>query len=155
MEKSGAKWGIYMFLGEYHHSLDEKGRITIPAKYREMLGENFVITRGIEHCIYVYPLTTFEKITSKLETLPFTKSDARRFTRFFLSGASNCSFDKQGRIMIAAPLLSYSELKKDCVIVGSGDRLEIWNQEKWEEFMDVATNEMSDIAEGLFDNGNA
>lgn len=142
-----------MFMGEYHHTLDEKGRLTMPAKYREILGDNFVITRGIENCIYVYREDTFEKITKKLEHLPFTKKDARQFTRFFLSGASLCCLDKQGRVIIPSPLSNYAFLKKECVIVGVSDRLEIWAKEKWEEFMTGAYSEMSDIAEGLFQEG--
>ena len=85
-----------MFMGEFHHSIDEKGRLIIPAKYREMLGESFVITRGIEHCLYVYPTESFQNIVSKLESLPFTKKDARSFNRFFMSGATAIEFDKQG-----------------------------------------------------------
>lgn len=151
MVDCGEKWGISMFMGEYHHSVDEKGRLIIPSKFREILGEKFVITRGIENCIFVYAEEDFQKIVKKLETLPFTKKDARQFTRFFLSGASEAEFDKQGRIHINAPLTSYANLKKECVIIGSGDRLEIWSKEDWDSFFDTAKDNMSDIAENLFD----
>ena len=139
-----------MFIGEYHHTIDEKGRIIIPAKFREELGDNFIITRGIENCLYVYPNNSWEQITDKLSSLPFTRKDARQFTRFFLSGATTVELDKQGRINLTAPLIDYASLKKNCVIVGSGDRIEIWSQEIWNDFFNSAVNNMSDIAENLF-----
>ena len=140
-----------MFIGEFHHNIDEKGRIAIPSKYREILGNNFVITRGIEHCIYVYPETTFNHIVTKLESLPFTKKDARAFMRFFMSGATAVELDKQGRVNVPSPLSSYANLSKKCVIVGTGDRLEIWDEEAFNEFMSSCNDEMSDIAENLFE----
>ena len=140
-----------MFIGEFHHNLDEKGRIAIPSKYREILGQNFVITRGIEHCIYVYPETTFNHIVTKLESLPFTKKDARAFMRFFMSGATAVELDKQGRVNVPSPLISYANLSKKCVIVGTGDRLEIWDEEAFNEFICSCNDEMSDIAENLFE----
>ena len=140
-----------MFMGEYHHTIDEKGRIIIPSKFREDLGEKFIITRGIENCLYVYSLESWGKITNKLETLPFTKKDARQFTRFFLSGATAADFDKQGRINIAQPLISHAKLQKECVIVGVGNRLEIWAEQEWNDFFETASLNMSDIAENLFE----
>ena len=140
-----------MFIGEYHHNIDDKGRIAIPSKYRDILGNSFVITRGIEHCIYVYPNDTFNHIVTKLESLPFTKKDARAFTRFFMSGATAIELDKQGRVNIPSPLITYANLFKKCVIVGTGDRLEIWNEEAFNEFMSSCNDEMSDIAENLFE----
>ncbi len=151
MVDCGEKWGISMFMGEYHHSIDDKGRLIIPAKFREGLGEKFIITRGIENCLFVYSEQDFKKIVNKLETLPFTKKDARQFMRFFLSGASEAEFDKQGRIHITSPLISYAELEKECIIIGSGDRLEIWSSKAWNDFFDSAKDNMSDIAENLFD----
>lgn len=139
-----------MFMGEYHHTIDEKGRIIIPSKFREDLGEKFIITRGIENCLFVYSLSSWEKITNKLESLPFTKKDARQFVRFFLSGATTAEFDKQGRVNITSPLISYANLQKDCVVIGTGDRLEIWSQEDWNAFFESASSNMSDIAENLF-----
>ena len=150
MVDSGEKWGIFMFMGEYHHTIDEKGRIIIPSKFREELGEKFIITRGIENCLFVYSLSSWEKITNKLESLPFTKKDARQFVRFFLSGATTAEFDKQGRVNVTSPLISYANLQKDCVVIGTGDRLEIWSQEDWNAFFDSASSNMSDIAENLF-----
>ncbi len=139
-----------MFMGEFHHSLDNKGRIIIPAKFREELGDKFVITRGIENCLFAYPMTNWEKITTKLESLPFTKKDARQFVRFFLSGATTAEFDKQGRINITPPLIDYAKITKECVVIGTGDRLEIWSLEAWNEFFNSAKDNMSDIAENLF-----
>lgn len=139
-----------MLMGEYHHSIDEKGRLIIPSKFRSELGESFVVTRGLENCLFVYSLVEWEKIVNKLKQLPFTKKDARNFTRFFLSGATTLEFDKQGRINISSPLATYANLEKECVIVGVNDRLEIWAKESWEKFLDTNQDALSDIAENLF-----
>ena len=139
-----------MFIGEYHHTIDEKGRRIIPAKFRGELGTNFIVTRGIENCLFVYSEDSWTKIVDKLETLPFTKKDARAFIRFFLSGATIAEFDKQGRINITSPLISYAKINKECVIIGTGDRLEIWSEESWNDFFTSAKDNMSDIAENLF-----
>lgn len=141
--------GDFMFMGEYHYSIDEKGRLTIPAKLRYELGENFIVTRGLDGCLFVYPKSEWENIIQKYKELPNTK-DARNFMRFFLSGATVCEFDKQGRINISAPLTKYAELKKDCVIIGVNDRLEVWSKERWESFIDTNEDSLSDIAEKLF-----
>ncbi len=140
-----------MFMGEYHHTIDDKGRMIIPSKFRENLGEKFVVTRGLDNCLFVYSHDSFQKIVERLETLPFTKKDARLFMRFLLSGASEAEFDKQGRIHISAPLISHAGLKKECVIIGTGDRLEIWAEDAWNDFFNSASDNMSDIAENLFD----
>ena len=139
-----------MFIGEYHHTIDEKGRIIIPAKFRGELGTNFIVTRGIENCLFVYSLDNWAKITDKLSSLPFTKKDARTFNRFFMSGATSVELDKQGRVNISQPLIDYASLIKDCVVIGTGDRLEVWSQESWESFFDSTKDSMSDIAENLF-----
>lgn len=150
MVAGGEKWGIYMFMGEYHHSIDDKGRLIIPAKFRSELGDKFIITRGIENCLFAYPEKRWEEIVHKLESLPFTKKDARNFTRFFLSGATVAEFDKQGRVNITSPLINYASIEKDCVIIGTGDRLEIWSEDAWNSFFNSASINMSDIAENLF-----
>ena len=151
MVESGEKWGIdNMFIGEYHHTIDDKGRIIIPAKFRDELGSNFVVTRGIESCLFVYPNKNWEQICEKLNSLPFTRKDARVFNRFFMSGATNVELDKQGRINISAPLIAHANLKKDCVVIGTGDRLEIWSKEDWDSFFNSNKDSMSDIAENLF-----
>ena len=139
-----------MFMGEYHHSIDDKGRLIIPSKFRTELKDKFIITRGIENCLFVYPEDRWEQIVHKLESLPFTKKDARNFTRFFLSGATVAEFDKQGRINITSPLIAYAGIEKDCVVIGTGDRLEIWSKTAWENFFNSASINMSDIAENLF-----
>lgn len=139
-----------MFIGEYHHTIDEKNRIIIPAKFRGELGKEFIVTRGIENCLFVYSLENWAKITTKLNALPFTKKDARTFNRFFMSGATNVELDKQGRVNVTAPLIDYANIVKDCVIVGTGDRLEIWAQEAWNDFFNSTKDSMSDIAENLF-----
>ena len=124
-----------MFMGEYHHTIDEKGRLIIPAKFREELGTRFIVTRGLEKCLYVYSIREWENIVAKLKTLPFTKKDVRTFIRSFFSGATECEFDRQGRINITSPLVSYADIKKECVVIGANDRLEIWSKESWEKFM--------------------
>ena len=150
MVDSGEKWGIKMFIGEYHHTIDEKGRIIIPAKFREELGNSFIITRGIENCLFVYSMDNWERICNKLNSLPFTKKDARNFMRFFLSGATSVELDKQGRVNVTSPLIDYANLEKECIVIGTGDRLEIWSSDNWNSFMDSTKDSMSDIAEGLF-----
>ena len=150
MVESGEKWGMHMFIGEFHHTIDDKGRIIIPSKFREKLGNQFIITRGIDNCLFVYSNDDWMKITNKLSSLPFTKRDARIFNRFFLSGATDVELDKQGRVNISSPLISYANLTKDCVIIGTGDRLEIWAEESWNSFFNSTKDNMSDIAENLF-----
>ncbi len=140
-----------MLMGEYHHNIDEKNRLVIPNKYREELGNAFIITRGIEKCLYVYAMPEWEKLVNKLNTLPFTKKDARAFSRSFFSGATVCEFDKSGRINIASPLVSYADLSKECVIIGVNDRLEIWSLDRFNAFMDENEEKLEDIAEHLFE----
>ena len=140
-----------MFMGEHHHNIDDKNRLIIPSKFREELGDEFIITRGIENCLFVYAKDEWQKIVTKLESLPFTKKDARNFIRFFLSGAAVAEFDKQGRASITQTLANYANLKKECVIIGAGNRLEVWSKEDWDDFFNSAKDNMSDIAENLFD----
>ncbi len=146
---SGAKWGDLMFMGEYHHTVDDKGRLTIPSKIRYELGETFVITRGLDNCLFIYPKNEWINIIGKYKELPNTK-DARNFMRFFLSGAVECEFDKQGRINISTPLMKYADLIKECVIIGVNDRLEIWSKDRWENFISENEDSLSDIADNLF-----
>ncbi len=138
-------------MGEYHHNIDDKLRMIIPSKFRDELGESVVVTRGLENCLFVYSLTEWSQIVSKLKSLPFTKKDARNFTRIFLSGATVCEFDKQGRIKITTPLADYADIKKECVIIGVNDRLEIWSLSKWNNFFDEKSVSLSDMADHLFD----
>lgn len=139
-----------MFMGEYHHNIDDKGRLIIPSKFRDDLGDKFIVTRGIEECLFVYSLSEWNNIIEKLKTLPFTNKSARTFMRMFLSGATECELDKNGRINIAMPLTSYASLTKECVIIGVNDRLEIWSEDKFNNFFDENIENFSEIAEDLF-----
>jgi MraZ protein len=136
-------------MGEYHHTVDSKGRMIIPAKFRDNLGESFVLTRGLDQCLFGYPLSEWKILEDKLKTLPLTKKDARAFTRFFFSGAVECELDKQGRVNIATPLLSYAGLEKECVVLGVSNRIEVWSKEKWEEYFAASEESFSDIAENM------
>ena len=140
-----------MLIGEFHHNIDDKNRLIIPAKFREDIGLEFVLTRGLDGCLFVYSLGEWEKIVNKLQALPFTKKDARTFKRFFLSGATICNFDKQGRINIPSPLMTYASIQKECVIIGVDDRLEIWDATKFNSLALESDELMSDITENLFD----
>lgn len=142
-----------MLIGEYHHNIDDKGRLVIPTKYREELGNEFIITRGIEKCLYVYSYAEWEKLVNKLNTLPFTKRDARTFSRSFFSGANVCEFDKNGRINITSPLVSYAGLTKECVIIGVNDRLEIWDNEVFNALLNENSEKLDEVAEHLFEDG--
>ena len=147
MEESG---GFLMFMGEFHHNIDDKGRLVIPNKFRLELGERFIITRGLEKCLYAYSMTEWNNMVSKLKQLPFTKKDARTFIRSFFSGAAECEFDRQGRINITSPLVSYADLTKECVVIGANDRLEIWGKANWDNFFEENSEKLEDIAENLF-----
>ena len=138
-----------MFMGEYHQKIDDKGRLTIPSKLRNDLGNNFILTRGLDGCLFLYPKDTWNKIVSSYENLPNIK-ESRNFMRFFLSGANIQDFDKQGRINISSVLINHSGLIKDCVIIGVGERLEIWSLEKWESFTKENEQQFSDFADKLF-----
>ena len=140
-----------MLMGEYHHNIDEKNRLIIPSKFRFDLGEKFVITRGLEKCLFVYSLVEWENIVNRLRTLPFTKKDSRDFTRFFLSGAADCDLDKSGRVSITSPLVKYAGLTKDCVIIGANDRLEIWDKNSSNNFFISNQENFASIAENLFE----
>ena len=139
-------------MGEYHHNIDDKGRLVIPTKYRMELGESFVLARGLEKCLYAYSMNEWNKLVEKLNTLPFTKKDARAFVRTFFSGATVCEFDKSGRINVTSPLASYAGLTGKCVIIGVNDRLEIWDEESFNSYINKTSESMEDIAENLFEN---
>ena len=137
-------------MGEYHHNIDDKSRLVLPSKFRNELGNNFVITRGLEKCLYVYSIAEWKKLEEQLKTLPFTKKDARTFIRTFFSGATECELDRQGRTCITSPLVSYAGLTHECVIIGANDRIEIWDKDEWDKFLNDNRNKLSDIAENLF-----
>lgn len=140
-----------MFMGEYQHNLDAKGRIIVPAKFREGLGEKFVLTRGLDQCLFVYPIEEWQALENKLKQLPLTKRDARKFTRFFLSGASECEIDKQGRISIPQPLRNYANLNKQCIVIGVSNRIEIWDESEWQQYVTESEESFAEIAENLMD----
>ena len=142
-----------MFMGEYHYNIDEKGRITIPSKFRAALGYEFIITRGLDNCLFVYAKDEWNEIIKKYKDLPNTK-EASMFRRVFLSGAIECTIDKQGRTNLSAPLMSYASLSKECVIIGVSDHLEIWDSKVWQDFMEDASD-ISAIADNLFADKNA
>lgn len=143
-----------MFMGEYHHNIDTKGRIVIPNKVRDDLGENFIVTRGLDGCLFLYPKTEWDNVIAKYKEIPDTKNK-RQFMRIFLSGATVCEYDKQGRINIPKPLVEYAKLIKDCIIIGVDEKLEIWSKDCWEKFIDENEESLSDIADDLFSNINA
>ena len=160
--KSGTKWGVVgenagkvgwliMFMGEYQHSLDDKSRITIPAKFREGLGSSFVMTRGLDACLFVYPRDDWNIMEQKLRSMPLSRSDARQFIRFFFSGAAELDLDKQGRVLIPATLRDYAGITQDCVVIGVGARVEIWDAVKWKSYSEVAAGSFNDLAQGLVD----
>lgn len=138
-------------MGEYHHTIDLKGRMIVPAKFRDGLGQAFVLTRGLDQCLFGYPMSEWQIIEEKLKILPLTKKDARAFTRFFFSGATECEIDKQGRINIATPLLQYAKLEKECVVIGVSNRIELWSKSIWENYVAEQENSFEEIAENMID----
>lgn len=140
---------VGMFMGEYHHNVDTKGRLIVPAKFREDLGDTFVLTRGLDQCLFGYPISEWALIEEKLKGLPLTKKDARAFTRFFFSGATECELDKQGRINISSPLMQYAKLDKECVVLGVSNRIEIWSKDLWEDYFTESEESFAEIAENM------
>ena len=138
-----------MFKGEYNHTIDTKGRVIIPAKFRDKLGEAFVITKGLDGCLYGYANEDWQVFEDKLSSLSITNKDSRQFTRFFLAGAADCEVDKQGRILIPSVLREFAGLEKDVVLVGVSRRIEIWNKEKWSEITAQYDDNMDEIAANL------
>lgn len=138
-----------MFMGEYQHSVDAKGRLIVPAKFRERLNETFIITRGLDNCLFGYPMDEWRKLEEKLKELPMTKKDTRAFVRFFFSGATEVEIDKQGRINIPATLLSHAHITKECVIIGVAARIEIWAREAWEDYFKDSEESFNEIAENM------
>jgi len=136
-------------MGEYQHSIDAKGRMIVPAKFRELLGETFVLTRGLDHCILGYPMDEWRKLEQKLKDLPMTKKDARAFARFFFSGASEVELDKQGRINIPSTLINHANLEKECIILGVSSKIEIWAKAAWDSYLEESSESFNDIAENL------
>ena len=152
MKQSGRKWGAtIMLMGEFHHNIDEKGRLIIPSKFRSELGERLIITKGLDKCLFVYSETEWNKVMQKVGSLQFTKKNVRAFERTFIGGASIIEFDKQGRINITSPLVHYANIKKECVIIGVSERLEIWSKEEFESYMKDNEDNLEEITENIFD----
>ncbi|MEG2310461.1 MAG: division/cell wall cluster transcriptional repressor MraZ [Clostridia bacterium] len=135
-----------MLLGEFNHNLDDKGRVSIPSKFREDLGTSVILTKGLDNCLFAYSKDEWQIFEAKLKTLPLTNILARNFTRFFYSGATECDIDKQGRINIAQTLREYASLSKDIVIVGVSTRIEIWDKEKWLTYISNDNLDVNEIA---------
>ena len=146
MVESGA---INMFIGEYAHNIDKKGRIIIPAKLREELGDHVIITRGLNGCLAVFTKEQWETIYEQLMKLPSTKKDARMFVRMMTSKAAECEIDAQGRVLIPSPLVKLAELVKECMVIGAANHVEIWSRERWEPVDEEANDAFEDIAESL------
>lgn len=125
---------IKMFIGEYCHSVDVKGRVSIPAKFREELGESFILTKGLDNCLFIYSMDEWSILVNKLKQLPLANRDARAFVRFFFSGATECELDSQGRIRVTSNLREHANLQKDAVIIGAGTRIEIWGSHEWQKY---------------------
>lgn len=123
-----------MFIGEYQHAIDVKNRMIIPSKFRDYLGDKFVVTKGLDNCLYAYPMDEWSNLEQKLKSLPLSNKDARAFVRFFFSGAVECELDKQGRFVVPMNLIEYANIKKEIVIIGVSTRFEIWSRENWEEY---------------------
>lgn len=138
-----------MFMGEYQHSVDAKGRLIVPAKFRDALGETFVVTRGLDNCLFGYPMDEWRKLEEKLKDLPMTKKDTRAFARFFFSGATEVEIDKQGRINIPSTLMQYAHLVKECIVLGVSNRIEIWAKDAWETYFSESEQSFNEIAENM------
>ena len=121
-----------MFMGEYNHTIDAKGRIIVPAKFRDLLGEHFVVTKGLDGCLWVFPTDEWDTFYEKLRSLPVTKKDVRAFVRNFMANALDAELDKQGRILLPQNLRKAANLDKDVVLIGTGPRVEIWDKTAWE-----------------------
>ncbi len=136
-----------MFLGTHNPRLDEKGRLFLPAKYRDELAGGLVITKGQERCLYVFPLPEFDRITEALRTAPVTAKAVRDYSRVFFASASDETPDKQGRVTIPAALRDYAGLQRDCVVIGANTRLEIWDAQAWTSYLDRQEDAFSDASE--------
>ena len=139
-----------MLIGEYEHTLDAKGRLIMPSKLREDIGEKFIITKGLDGCLFAFSIEEWKKFEEKLRTLPISNKDARNFSRFFFAGAIDCEIDKQGRFLISSNLSEFAGLEKEVIIVGMDSRLEIWSKEKWIKFdEDISADEIAEKMEML------
>ena len=138
-----------MFIGEYQHTLDPKNRVIMPSKFREKLGDSFVMTKGLDNCLFIYSSQEWSIVEEKLKSLPMTNKDARAFVRFFFAGACECELDKQGRIVMPNHLKDYANIDKELVIIGVSTRIEIWSKEEWNKFNSDANISYEDVAEKM------
>ncbi len=139
-----------LFMSEYNHTIDPKGRLIIPSKFRDKLGDVFVVSKGMDGCLFVYANDDWDEFQKKLTSLPLINKDARKFARFFLAGAAEVEVDKQGRILLPATLREFAGLTKDVVLVGVGSRIEIWSKENWENANeDTDLDAITSTMEGL------
>ncbi|MDR3564953.1 MAG: division/cell wall cluster transcriptional repressor MraZ [Negativicutes bacterium] len=142
-----------MFMGEYSHTIDNKGRLIFPAKFRENLGDNFIATKGLDGCLFVYTQEEWAILEGKLKQLPLAKPEARAFVRFFFAGAAELEADKQGRVLLPTNLREHARLDKDVIVIGVSSRIEIWSKEAWDEYNNQIGPEVAKIAENLVDLG--
>lgn len=142
-----------MFIGEYQHSTDTKGRIIVPSRFREELGFKFILTKGLDNCLFIYPMDEWKIFEEKLKQLPLTSKDARAFVRHFFSGAVECEVDKQGRITIPQNLRDHAKIEKEVVTIGVSTRVEVWDKEEWERYNDDADLSYDNIAEKMAELG--
>ena len=142
-----------MFLGEYHHNLDTKGRLAVPVKFRESLKAGAVVTRGLDNCLTIYPLIQWDKIATELSNLPATNPNARAYARFMLAGAMDVDMDRSGRIVLPQYLRKFANLSGTVVVAGLFNRIEVWNEKDWQDFEQKAESESSQIASQLTDLG--
>ncbi len=153
MEKSGEKyqslWKTFMFIGEYTYKIDDKKRLAVPVKFRDELKKKAVITRGLDRCLFLYSFEEWQKIAEKISTLPVGQHDGRSFSRIMLSGAMEVEFDSLGRILVPDYLKEYASLKKETVVAGLYNRIEIWDKKTWEDYKNKTEKELGDIAERL------
>lgn len=140
-------------MGEYLHTIDSKGRIILPVKFREELGETFIATKGLDNCLFVYGKDEWTLLENKLKQLPLAKPEARAFVRFFFSGAAELECDKQGRVLLPNNLREHAELDKDVVVIGVSNRIEVWSKDKWEDYNKQISPTVTEIAESLIDLG--
>ena len=142
-----------MLLGEYNHTIDEKSRLIVPSKFRDDLGSTFIVTKGLDNCLFIYSLSEWQIFETKLKALPLTNQNARVFTRFFAAGATECQLDKQGRIVIPSHLREYAGLTKDVVVIGVSTRAEIWDREKWNNYTSEDNISVEEVASQMSDLG--
>ncbi len=135
-----------MLLGEYSHTLDSKGRVIIPVKFRDDLGNSFIVTKGLDESLFVYSKSEWEKFENKIRALPITSAATRTFARFMFSGATECELDKQGRINLPQSLIEYAKLKKEVYIIGVSTRVEIWDKKVWEDYNNQDNMNLEEIA---------